>query len=76
MKKILLLILAFICFKQTLQAQTDTLICDYPDRDTTQFEQLPWFGNNAYLETFAPVGLRFNLLSHLRHRLVFFTNDE
>lgn len=36
-----------------LKAQiVDTLICDVQDRDTTQFEHLPWFGNNAYLETF------------------------
>jgi len=32
--------------------QPDTLLCDAPDRDTTELEALPWFGNNQYLENF------------------------
>lgn len=52
MKKItLILLLAF--YGLTSKAQSvDTLLCDVPDRDTTEFENLPWFGNNAYLENF------------------------
>jgi hypothetical protein len=31
---------------------SDTLDCDVPDRDTTEFKQLPWWDNNNYLEDF------------------------
>jgi len=43
-----------ICFYGLVsKAQSvDTLLCDAPDRDITEFENLPWFGNNAYLENF------------------------
>lgn len=41
-----LLLIANISFAQT----SDTLSCDAPDRDTTELESLPWFGNNDYLE--------------------------
>lgn len=52
MKKTTFILL--ICFYGLVsKAQSvDTLLCDVPDRDTTEFENLPWFGNNAYLENF------------------------
>lgn len=53
MKKIIIIAIVFICLANTTNAQIpDTLICDYPDRDTTEAELLPWFGNNDYLENF------------------------
>lgn len=53
MNRILLTVIALFCFANTTYAQiSDTLICDYPDRDTTEAELLPWFGNNDYLENF------------------------
>ena len=49
MKKILLLIIltlqVFGSFSQTIQYVDD----DAPDRDSTEAETLPWFGNNQYL---------------------------
>jgi len=53
MKKLLFVLIivtasAFKSFSQT----PDTLDCDAPDRDTTEAELLPWFGNNDYLENF------------------------
>lgn len=52
MKKFLPVFLLSL-FAFTGKAQTnDTLICDYPDRDTLEFENLPWVGNNGYLEHF------------------------
>ncbi len=47
---ILCFVLAIAIIK--VHGQTDTLICDYADRDTIEFEHLPWFGNNAYLDGF------------------------
>lgn len=53
MNRILLTVIALFCFANTTCAQiSDTVICDYPDRDTTEAELLPWFGNNDYLENF------------------------
>lgn len=53
MKKSLLFVLCFFSLSQVLNAQTiDTIDCDKPDRDTTELESIPWFGNNAYLESF------------------------
>ena len=52
MKKItIVLLIAF--YGLTTNAQSiDTLLCEAPDRDTIEFENLPWFGNNIYLENF------------------------
>jgi len=44
---ILLLLSVHVVF-----SQVDTVDCDYPDRDTIEAENLPWFGNNEYLEFF------------------------
>lgn len=53
MKKSSLIISIFIAFTLQVSAQVpDTLLCDAPDRDTTEAELLPWFGNNDYLEDF------------------------
>ena len=52
MKKILLLIVVLlqvaISRSQTIQYVDD----DAPDRDSTEAEALPWFGNNQYLFCF------------------------
>ena len=52
MKKLLslLLFVSLTCFAKA--QSVDTVMCDAPDRDTTEFENLPWFGNNIYLENF------------------------
>ena len=51
MKKIIIILLILISIGDCTIAQSiDTLQCDAPDRDTTEFENLPWFGNNNYLE--------------------------
>lgn len=50
-KTIFCFLFAFALIKVNGQSP-DTLICDYPDRDTVEFEHLPWFGNNAYLDHF------------------------
>lgn len=53
MKKLLFSFIASICITISSFAQLpDTLTCDVPDRDTTELENLPWFGNNQYLENF------------------------
>lgn len=53
MNKLFFTFLVFLCFSITTNAQApDTLLCDYPDRDTAEAELLPWFGNNDYLENF------------------------
>lgn len=53
MRKIFITCIVFVCFISKINAQApDTLLCDYPDRDTTEAELLPWFGNNDYLENF------------------------
>lgn len=53
MKKIILAISVCVCLISMSFAQTpDTLDCDVPDRDITESESLPWFGNNDYLENF------------------------
>lgn len=51
MKKFILLPLFLLVSISFAQAQ-DTLDCDAPDQDTTEFKQLPWFDNNDYLENF------------------------
>lgn len=52
MKKItIVLLIAFYGITTTAQS-IDTLLCEAPDRDTIEFENLPWFGNNIYLENF------------------------
>ena len=51
MKRIILCLLIAFVFTNT-KGQIDTLICDYSDRDTVEFEHLPWFGNNVYLDNF------------------------
>ena len=43
---LLFVILGNICSAQTI------ITCDKADRDTTEFKNLPWFGNNTYLEIF------------------------
>ena len=50
MKKILFTIsfFTFTLFKSFSQT-SDTLLCDAPDRDTTEAELLPWFGNNNFI---------------------------
>ena len=30
----------------------DTIDCDVPDYDSVLLEDIPWFGNNIYLENF------------------------
>ncbi len=52
MKKLFISLLAIHCLLFSQAQSTDTLLCDYPDRDTTEFENLPWVGNNQYLENF------------------------
>lgn len=53
MKKYILLFFTVPCFFAIAIAQSvDTVYCDYPDRDTTEAELLPWFGYNDYLEDF------------------------
>ena len=48
-----LLLLLLVCRLSTLCcAQKDTLPCNVADRDTTELQNLPWFGNNDYLESF------------------------
>lgn len=53
MFRFILINLFFLLFigLSTTWAQ-EPLECDHPDRDTTQAESLPWFGNNDYLEHF------------------------
>jgi hypothetical protein len=51
MKKLLFSLFVFVVLNSYSQTP-DTLICDVPDRDTTEAELLPWFGNNDYLENF------------------------
>ncbi len=47
MKKLLFLAIFISVGIIKLHSQIpDTLICDAPDRDTTEAELLPWFGNN------------------------------
>jgi hypothetical protein len=44
-----------ICLLLSLFAKSqtsDTLSCDVPDRDSVEFENLPWVGNNDFLEQF------------------------
>jgi hypothetical protein len=52
MKKIISFLLFCTLAVMISRAQTvpDTLGCDVPDRDTTEFENLPWFSDNQYLE--------------------------
>ena len=63
MKTFILALLTGISFCINVQAQIptqgnlyipppDTLLCGATDRDTTELEALPWFGNNQYLENF------------------------
>ena len=53
MRKIILVLTLYFFLTSVSFAQVpDTLICDVPDRDTTELETLPWFGNNDYLENF------------------------
>ena len=53
MKKNILFLLLLGCVTLTTYSQSnDTLLCDKTDRDTSEFENLPWFGNNDYLENF------------------------
>ena len=53
MKKYFLISLCFL-FVNFAFAQTDTSDqrCSTPDIDTTEFQQLPWFDNNQFLEIF------------------------
>lgn len=53
MKKYFLIISLLLCL-QTLIAQTNNLYnpCGTEEIDSTEFEQLPWFDNNPFLENF------------------------
>ncbi len=53
MKKYLLILACILCL-QNVFAQTDTSFkpCGTEDIDTTEFQQLPWFDNNQFLENF------------------------
>jgi len=70
MKKIIIIILVVFYTIATNGQSIDTLPCGTPDRDTTEFENLPWFGNNAYLENFLdsigyPSGMNKNISGEL-----------
>lgn len=52
MRKLSLSLLFSLCLLLSNAQSIDTLSCDYPDRDTIDFENLPWVGNNQYLENF------------------------
>lgn len=53
MKKYILTSLCLLIINIII-AQTDTTEreCSTPDIDTTEFQQLPWFDNNHFLEIF------------------------
>lgn len=51
-KFILILSLSFFLTGACLAQAPDTLLCDVPNRDTTEAKNLPWYGNNDYLENF------------------------
>jgi hypothetical protein len=46
------LLICLLLYAGIAYAQTDTLECDKPDRDTTEAKALPWFDDNDYLEDF------------------------
>jgi hypothetical protein len=52
-KQLFVLIIGLIFFPTILFAQTNILEneCETPERDTTEFKNLPWFDNNQYLYT-------------------------
>lgn len=53
MRKVIISVFVFLFWKVAVFSQiTDTLICDVPDRDSVEFANLPYFANNAYLQTF------------------------
>lgn len=53
MKKYILTLLCLLIINFVI-AQIDTTDrgCSTPDIDTTEFQQLPWFDNNQFLENF------------------------
>lgn len=52
MKQLIFTLLFALAIKASFAQTPDTLTCDAPDRDTTTIEDVPWFGNNDYLENF------------------------
>lgn len=53
MRKKSILSLLWLLFTTIIYAQNiDDIDCDVPDRDSAEFEELPWVGNNDYLESF------------------------
>lgn len=74
MKKFLLfcsLILSVIY--QSEGQSTDTIECSTPERDTTDFENLPWWGNNQYLEDLLD-SLGYSSSSSISPNVVFSTS--
>lgn len=51
-KKSVIFLFAALFFIQRNSYAQDVIDDDAPDRDTTELEALPWFGNNQYLENF------------------------
>jgi hypothetical protein len=54
MKKIIVTLILILCSLISISQSSDPTIepCSTPDMDTAEFKQLPWFGNNDFLENF------------------------